>query len=342
MRSIKSLIKAVLPASLLQWLKAQRESKRLLDRIRRNYEYDSARFTRWSADRVEKTRANFAALITMDYHRIEKALALREPRPGFGGWFIPRFLENIQKYRVNYGLDRTAEVAINTLGVYERFNTGHGVVMRPVSEAMQTFRDMPSGNRLSCNEGGTTSVSAQVLKDAASLDLQAFFASRHSIRDFSDQEVDVALIEQAVSMAGYTPSVCNRQSWKAYVFSSPEIKQRVLSFQNGNRGFGDQASRVVVVTTDLQAFVTPGERNQCWIDGGMFAMSLVYALHSLGLGTCCLNWSVEMEVDRGMREVAGIPDSEAVIMLIAVGHYSDNLRVAQSARKSLHDVLVFK
>jgi hypothetical protein len=116
----------------------------------------------------------------------------------------------------------------------------------------------------------------------------------------------------------------------------------VLAFQNGNRGFGDQVNKVIVVTTDLQAFVTPGERNQCWIDGGMFSMSLIHALHSLGVATCCLNWSVEMDIDRAMRVSAGIPECEAVIMLIAIGHYPAHLRVAQSARKRLTDLLVAK
>jgi nitroreductase len=143
-------------------------------------------------------------------------------------------------------------------------------------------------------------------------------------------------------MAQKTPSVCNRQSSKVYVFSKAEDKQKVLSYQNGNRGFGDQASKVLIVTSNLEHFVSAGERNQCWVDGGMFSMSLVYALHSLGLGTCCLNWSVERQADQELRQVAGISDAEAVMMMIAVGHLPETLKVAQSPRKPLRDVLVLK
>ena len=114
----------------------------------------------------------------------------------------------------------------------------------------------------------------------------------------------------------------------------------MLSYQNGNRGFGDKASHVLIVTSDLHHFTSAGERNQCWIDGGMFAMSLVYALHSLGLGTCCLNWSVECDQDRALKNNTLISESEAVIMMIAVGVIPEKLNVAVSPRKPLAEVIV--
>ena len=69
-------------------------------------------------------------------------------------------------------------------------------------------------------------------------------------------------------------------------------------------------------------------------------MSLVYALHSLGLGSCCLNWCVEKETDQKLRRITGIAESEAVIMMIGVGHLPEKLVVARSMRKSLETILV--
>ena len=48
---------------------------------------------------------------------------------------------------------------------------------------------------------------------------------------------------------------------------------------------------LLIIAMDLKAFVPAHERYQHWIDGGMFSMSIIYALHSLGLSSCCLNWS---------------------------------------------------
>jgi len=119
-----------------------------------------------------------------------------------------------------------------------------------------------------------------------------------------------------------------------------ENAQQALDWQPGNKGFGHLASRGLIVTADLQSFSGTGERNQPFVDGGMFAMSLLYALHALGLGACPLAWSMRPAQDREMRKALGIPDSEAVIMMISVGHLPDSLQVAKSHRMPIEHVLV--
>ena len=146
---------------------------------------------------------------------------------------------------------------------------------------------------------------------------------------------------KAVRMARKTPSVCNRQSWKVYAYSDPVLLEKVVECQKGNSGFGDQIKAILVVTSNTETFFSIGERNQCWIDGGMFSMSLVYSLHSLGLGSICLNWSVEKATDENLHQVASIPDSEAVIMMIGIGFLPKTLRVAQSHRKPLEELLIW-
>ena len=147
----------------------------------------------------------------------------------------------------------------------------------------------------------------------------------------------MALITEAVEMARKTPSVCNRQGQRVHVF---EDGPGALRWQPGNKGFGHLASRALVVTADLQAFSGPGERNQPFVDGGMFAMSLLYALHAKGLGACPLAWSMRPREDRAMRRALGIPDEEAVIMFISVGHLPETLAVAQSHRMPIEHFMV--
>jgi len=308
-----------------------------------NYAYDLKRFLDWSAVRSRSvSQVNLRAQITMDYHRIEKGLALKEPRLGFGIQVIERLISNLYEYQVKYGLDEVGQIAINTLSAYCKFHLEQGVNCEQIQQAIATLRTTSSSNGNCSIQGGTVEITKEEIHQAGKLDLKAFFESRYSVRQFSSEDVDLNLIQEAVVMAQKTPSVCNRQSAKVYVFSREEDKQKVLSYQNGNRGFGEQINKVLIITSDLQHFTTAGERNQCWIDGGMFSMSLVYALHSLGLGSCCLNWSVQHYVDRELRRVAGIPDSEAVMMMIGVGHLPEKLKVAQSPRKDLSEVLVIK
>jgi nitroreductase len=338
----RTLRSRLVPLWLRARFKRQRERVRFEVRLVHNYLYDLGRFRRYSANRSSLSRENLRALITMDYHRIEKGLALRDPRVGFGAWFMPRLLSNLQTYRAAYGPDRVFLVAVNALAAYVDFNETSGHQATAVREGLsRLLSEVADAADAGGREGGVRRLSAQEVRKSACHDLDPFFRSRHSIRHFADTPVPRELVEKAVSMAVYSPSVCNRESWRVHVYSDPESRRSVLRHQNGNRGFGDQAAHVLVVTTDIQSFANVGERNQSWIDGGMFAMSLIWALHSLGVGTCSLNFCVEKETDAALRACADIPDSEAVIMMIAVGSLPEEFAVAQSPRRQLGEVIVF-
>jgi nitroreductase len=90
----------------------------------------------------------------------------------------------------------------------------------------------------------------------------------------------------------------------------------------------------------LKSFLDVEERYQPWIDGGMFAMSLCLALHDLGYGTCCLNWSKGPGTDKEMRSAASIPPSQQIIMLMGVGILKNEFNVARSYRPSVDQCLV--
>lgn len=339
----KPLLTKILPSKYHGSLKRFVSLAKAFPKLILNYIYDFRRFLQFSAVGEQwENKIKHRALITKEYHRIEKGLALKEPRVGFGLATVQGLLSSLRKYQGKYGIDQTAQNALNTLFTYYHFNLEHGFKDEQLYQALVSLRDTITEHDRVTNQGGILKVSKQSIHEVAKLDLRDFFKCRYSVRHFAREEVDINLIQDAVAMAQKTPSVCNRQSWKVYVFSGEQAKKKVLSYQNGNRGFGDQASKVLVVTSELNHFFTVGERNQCWIDGGMFCMSLVYALHSLGLGTCCLNWSVESKRDQELKRATEISDSESIIMLIAVGYLPDELKVAQSPRKKICEVMFVK
>jgi nitroreductase/lipopolysaccharide biosynthesis glycosyltransferase len=354
----KNILKWLLPSKIHKIYRSnklarqlEQDSRAFNENLKANFLYDLERFSKYSAAKVRGvisdldgviTQTNLKALITMDYHRIEKGLALKEPRIAFGSNVIQRLIDGVKAYQELYGHDKLIEISINTLLSYYKFNLERGHADEELHTTIIDLKRNIIEANINSTEGGVSRVTKEDIYLKSKKDLKEFFASRYSIRNFTDEEVNLDLINQAVGMAQKTPSVCNRQSSKVYVFRQEDDKQKVLSLQNGNRGFGDQASKVLIVTSDMQNFASIGERNQCWIDGGMFAMSLIYALHSLGLGTCCLNWSVEHQTDKQLRDIAGISDSEAVIMMIAVGFYPEEISVAQSPRKQLDEVLIIK
>ena len=132
-----------------------------------------------------------------------------------------------------------------------------------------------------------------------------------------------------------SPRVCNRGATRVYAIYDAQHRERALAHQNGNAGFGHTAGAVLIITTNMSAYTDFGERNQAWIDGGLFAMTLTYALHAQALGTCFLNWSALPGQDKAMRRELGIPAEEAVITFMAVGKLPQVFTVAASPREPL-------
>jgi nitroreductase len=305
-----------------------------------NYLYDMHRFLKHSSIlQFFSTKQQLLSWIDADFHKLEKGLALQSPRPGFGKGVAERLVRQIDTFKSKFGETPSITISIEVLNVYMAFNRQQDIEYPSLfNDIERLFRTLERDQQL----GGCDNITREQWLRDASLDLKPFFESRRSVRDFSDEKVSNDLIEQAIRMAMHTPTVCNRQAIKTYAFMEKDSREMVLSCQSGNSGFGHQAQAALIVTVDRACFFTAGERNQCWIDGGLFSMSIVYALHSLGLGSCCLNWSVTKKQDQHLRSKVDIKDSEAVIMMIAVGHLKTDFKVAKSSRKSIDNFLSFE
>lgn len=336
--SYKTLILKATPAS---WHILVRDVYFML-RMLPNYLYDFKRFLVYSGlNKSRKTQAERAARIVLFYHQVEKGLSLVQPRPGFGMTVIPRLLEDIDAYVAAYGAVTPATTAMAALQSYVDFNMRHGVaadmVSRRLEEIQRKYGITPetAGNWV----GGTRRVDKASMAAARTGNFTDFFESRHSVRQFVGGAIPDDDIRKAVTLAQKTPSVCNRQCWRVHAFSNPVDVKRLLDIQSGCRGFSENLSSVLVITAELANFLEVAERYQAWIDGGMFSMALCLALHEQGYGTCCLNWSKERGTDQVMHTAASIPQSEQIIMLLAVGHIPDDFEVARSFRPPVDQCL---
>lgn len=165
-----------------------------------------------------------------------------------------------------------------------------------------------------------------------------FFFSRYSLREFKNEIVRDIDIKRALNLAIKTPSVCNRQPWAIYHTSKKEIKDILLTYQQGNKPFGENIPNLIIVAADLKAFFAADEHYQHWIDGGLLSMSIMYAFHSIGIATCPLNWSAKPKNDLGLRKSLNIKDNHTIIMVLAVGYPDENNKVCVSPRKTLDDI----
>ena len=309
--------------------------------------YDTRQYARYAClnGRVPRTQEQFVGLLEKSYHAIEKGMALPSPRPLFGERHLSFILDLLTKFGDRYGHLPVCSSAISSIRCYIRMHRRLHIYDNTIDE-LQLQLNSVSDKLPSCShsqhEGGTSTKLRTEIRELSSLDFYSFLRSRHSVRQFSDKPVDLSLILEAAEMAQTTPSVCNRQPWGMYVLADKQEIAQVLSVQGGARGFSHQVDKLLVVVAKLEAFAHSFERYEPWIDGGMFSMSLVYALHSLGLGTCCLNWSRDRHVDRRLRRITPIRESERIVMLIAVGHLPEELQICRATRYPVSDVVVVR
>ncbi|MGV7121198.1 nitroreductase family protein [Sphingopyxis sp. 550A] len=295
--------------------------------------YDYARFYRYAGwRRTDRSTVRDYKAVKI-YHRLEKSLSFRERRGQSGIGAAQDLVRHLEKGgRAGSGFTFHEKIGFKVLGDYVDSANA------PISDQrIVAFRDRHAAEALDI--GGVRDLSADQLASGRLADPESFFRSRASVRDFSPAPVPLDVVEEAVSLALHSPSVCNRQASYVYCLRSREIIDRALSLQNGNRGFGHEVPCLLIICSDLTAFDAAGERYQHWIDGGMFSMSLVWALHALGYASCCLNWSKTPGDDRKIRKLLPVRPEHSIMMMLAVGLPNENIKTCYSARKPHRDHL---
>lgn len=289
--------------------------------IRKEFLKDGHRYAKFSSP-TESSSPHLSGVglesqLTRDYHRVEKGLALPSPKRPFGEGALLQRLNDL---------------------IPVAHETAHDAPYVRVSVAARDAL-------LEWNEVGTIADEVSpVAPEWSGLDrsvTESFFKNRRSVRHFTSEPIDLNEVHRAIELAAYSPSVCNRQPWKVRLFAGENIA-RVIRHQSGSRGFSDGIPLLALISVELGYFVGRRERNQAWIDGGIFASSLVWSLHGLGLHSCMLNLSITNNTASALRKDAGLPDSEVPIMMVAIGNGAEGHRAARSVRRQLGQILVGK
>lgn len=296
--------------------------------------YDYLRFKKYYSTESKKNKdiEQLKAWILMDKHKVEKALSLPEVRHNFGLDLIKRLDSNLDKYRGLSSEDDCYKLGVGAIKAYKEFHENSNVKAVVLNEINMSKYEEAMLDTITENVG--VRVAPEYNIDDFNFD--KFAKSRFSCRNYRQEEVPRSIIDKAVMSAIKTPSVCNRQHWKCHVFSGKK-KDSILKLQTGNNGFTDVIPHVAVITSNLKSFYLPSERYQQYIDGGMFAMSFIYALHANGVQSCALNWSAYIMADVKIHEI--IPENESVIMVVAFGYAAESALVAKSPRKNINDIL---
>lgn len=321
---------------LRRWKRAAAErvnQSRSANALRRASRYDANRYLKSSSTLGPfQSRENLAAKITERYHAIEKGLSLPSPRPGFGSSVIATILRLCDSYTRDYGEDDVTAAAYGALQSYVLFNRESGLSDSDIPHRARIEAAVDTMTTKLAGLHGTKPMSRAEVLAAAGNTGADFFSTRHSTRVFEDSAVSHDDISFAAAAAATAPAVCNRQFGRVHVWSDAVKIAELLQIQGGARGFADQIHCLAMVTVSLRNYWGAAERNQAWIDGGLFAMNFLLGLHARGLGAVPLNWSKTPELDRQMRVAAELDEATGIVFLIGIGNLKDTYRVAASPR----------
>ena len=342
-KKVRMLLKN-LKGEFCRILRGRRDLRDLMNGVR----YDTAMYRRFSLfgkNRKEPTITSLESQIIKQYHGFEKGLTMPSFKPGSSSYNIKTLLGLLDRFCKQGGNAENIhfQTAIRCLERYLEVHQELGInVEDKLGIAIQDFllgyQNQP--NSSSPVFGGDLAITPEELFRFCDSSFDEFFPSRRSSRKFDENtKISSITLKKCVELAIRTPSVCNRQTWRVHFYQERRKIDQLLSFQNGNRGFGHQIPGLLIVTSALDCFDGSIERYQSWIDGGMFAMSMLLALHHYKIGAVPLNWSVLPEADRGLRSAGDIPDSERVIMLVGFGKIAQDALYCGSQRREVSEVM---
>ncbi|SEL83969.1 Nitroreductase [Maribacter orientalis] len=298
--------------------------------------YDYRRFvlySGWKENLYDSQIRNYN--LAMAYHGLEKSLSYKK-RNKKSGWSNARRVYERLKKAHETGHFGYHDIASSQ--VLSKFLTlPENIENKQSKEMLDFINDL---GLVSDEDHGSINLSFEEITLGKLNKPEMFFLSRYSLREYSSNgKVDLRTVERVVRMAMKTPSVCNRQEWHVYHTDDRSIMDTTLSYQNGNKPFGNKIPNLFIVSVDLKAFFSGFEHYQHWIDGGLFSMSLIYALHSLGIASCPLNWSQTPKADKAIRKAIEIQDNHTIIMMIGFGYPDGKNKVCSSTRRPLEEVL---
>lgn len=305
-------------------------------RIRRYFIWDATIFVHSRKADMETVLAP----IIVDYHVIEKGLTMPDRRLGFGQETVKRLIGRIDHFEQIFGSENGQwRHAVGVVRAYVELHKAEGYHFEDgVFSALLERFNLRYDNLLVCRQAH---ISKKNFYSFCKSSFDEFARSRHTVRHYLNVPIDNGRIKAAVELAMTAPSACNRQHARVRCVTDKSLMKKILGIQGGSRGFGHFADKLLVVSADLRDCLGAYERNDGYINGGIFLMNLCHALHFHGIAHCILSCSLELDKVECLRTVLDMPGNEVLVAMVLCGEAPDEFDVATSPRREVNEVLQF-
>lgn len=337
MNKIKNLIRNIIGDGFYSNLTNGYINLRELNVLIKNNYVDGKLFYKHSMVFKQDTFSKIESKIVLHYHAIEKGFLHTNFRYRFAEARVKDLVKLLSMEEVlrNRKRSQIAAAYLAMCKYYER----HEINKIDISDFFQN-KDYEVFKK-------ATSLNLEIIKnhdnglyfDNVKSDFYKFSWSRASVRSFTGAKIPLDKIQDVISLAKNAPSVCNRQPTKVYYVQEKEKIDNVLKIQGGLTGYTEEITQLLVVVSDRNYFYSIGERNQLYVDGGIFVMNLLYALHYYEIAACPAHWGHNVDKDKEIMNAIPLSESEKVICVIPIGVPKNDFKTTLSLRRENHEIL---
>ncbi len=331
MNTLKNIIKKLLGANNIQRINFFRKKRALKKNFSADYKLYKKHSSVFKKDAYNKIESE----ITLRYHSIEKGFLHSPIRYRFAKKRVEELLDYLKFNEVDSHINEVQiQSAILNLCAYYELHYENKIKISDYF-TKEDYEELKK-KLITDLQPVKHHTSSDYFKYRQS-DFNQFSLSRCSVREYSGEKISIDVFNKVVELANHAPTVCNRQGISVILVDKKEKLDEILLIQGGLKGYSDNLSQLIVLTSDRNYFYSIGERYQLYIDGGIYLMNLLYALHYYEIAACPAHWGMPVEADAKVQKIIGLKESEKIICLIAVGKPVGNFKTTLSLRRPYNE-----
>ena len=314
--------------------KKSNENNNLL--LNREYLYDM-NFFNLNNMNTNKSMNKLEYKLIMLSHTLEKGMAHFKLRP-FASKKVS-YITNILRYIIKYENYENKFSFINGINILREYKRIYEVKNWTTKyEYLRIKLFLKNFTKIRNKKVGSYILTNEQLKRDYNFDYLKFIKSRHSTRNYKNNTIKLEDIKAAVEMAKYSPSACNKQNIRLHFYPSGKMRDNVIKYSLGKGGLYLNGVNTFILTFDVNGLSGVGQRNQGYFNAGLFSMNLINAFHSLGIGTCFIQFSNSVKEEEKLKKLNDIPRNERIAVIIFAGYYDEKSIFTVSQRKDVNDL----
>ena len=314
-----------------------KQTEENLTQLEKEYLYDLNFYNKYNMR--SNTTLNKLGYESIVYtHTLEKGMEHFELRP-----FAVKKIEHIislikhQSQFENHINSFSFINGINTLREYKKIYDENGWNDKEEYEIVKDF--LKDYNNIEHQKTGAYILTKKELEKDFRIDYLKFLKSRHSTRNYKNESIKFEDVQKAMEMAKYSASSCNRQFIKVHFYPSGKMRENVIRYSIGKGGLYLDGVNTFIISFDVNALSGVGERNQGYFNAGLYSTNLVNAFHSLGIGTCFIQFNNSVKEEEELKKLNNIPEYERIAVILFAGYYDEKSIFAVSPRKDIKELL---